>query len=880
MRTHSRPPTDSVHSLEQESGTDTETEDDFISSDHVRVVIRCRPLNPSKEKDGSNQLKISPDGKSIDVTGASVGPRSYRFACAANGSKGQAFMFRKTGKHIVECALAGFNGAIVAYGQTGSGKTFTMQGPGLRDGHSSTPVESRGIIQSVTETIFAHIQESEECSAAVKFEVSASYLEIYNENLVDLLVAQDTKLRQKIPKLNIREDLKGEIIVVGQTSVTVQTPEDCYKLLSEGAQQRHVGATRMNSESSRSHAVFTLKIGKNDSDRGTRQTSRLHLVDLAGSERQKKTGATGMRLKEASGINKSLSALGNVINALAAIESSRGRGTSQVRIPSCRDSKLTFLLKDSLGGNSKLCIIATISPAKSSLDETVSTLDFAKRCTAVRNEAVVNESLTEDVAALQAEVLRLQQSMKQLRLSLSKAKIVEMELRATASPQNRISYISSDRRGGAALQPDRPLTKKIEAGVQTNEDIDKLDNGRDILKSVKAVDLISALDSLVERTLEGEDKETKIEKLCVLLANAISREKYHMKTSEEMKRKVEDSHTRWMEMLKTNEELIASLTERETELASIRKQDVLKEKDLTVRRLQNELEVLQGRVESNPEIILLRHRVAALEAELEGAQDLGALSDGTKKAYEEKASESNERWLDMLKANNELMIALNERDKVLNEVRSKGLENVHDHSGDRFRKDLELLRKEAEQSPNTAVLRHRIMALEKELVDFAELSVAAQKEALETAQADKLRPRSSTVEFATEIGTGDDDLSEEEVMKSLNKIPASYLEKDLSSEKVYHGPGKRLKSKGMGENPELRPKACNCGKQSPSGDILAEVLNSELFREMQGTSIEEFRYEVQSPRRISQLDCCIEALDASVQGLSSFSKTTAVYTER
>lgn len=878
MRTHSRPLTDSSHPLEQESVT--ETEDDFLSSEHVRVVIRCRPLNPSKEKDGSSQLKISPDGKSIDVTGASVGPRSYRFACVADGSRDQEYMFRKTGKHIVECALAGFNGAIVAYGQTGSGKTFTMQGPGLTGRHSSTPRKSRGIIQSVCETIFAHMQESEERSAAVQFEVTASYLEIYNENLVDLLIAQDTKHGKKMPKLNIREDSKGEIMVVGQTSVTVQLPEDCYKLLRDGAEQRHVGSTKMNSESSRSHAVFTLKIEKKDSDRGTRQTSRLHLVDLAGSERQKGTGATGLRLKEASGINKSLSALGNVINALSAKESSRGKGASQVRIPSCRDSKLTFLLKDSLGGNSKLCIIATVSPAQSSLDETVSTLDFAKRCTAVRNEAVVNESLTEDVAELQAEVLRLQQSMKQLRLSLSKAKTVEMELRATASPQNRINYFSGELRGGPVLA-DRPVKKKMEAGVQTDEDIDKLDNGQDILKSVKTVDLTGALDSLVERKLEDEDKESRIEKLCFLLANAISREKSHLKKGEEMKRKVVDSHNRWMEMLTTNEDLMVLLKSRESELADIRKQDVLEEKDPIARRLQKELDVLQVHVESNPEMVLLRHRVAVLESELEGTHDLGALSEGAKKVYEENVLELNERWLDMLKANNELTIALNERDKVLNEVRKKGLENVYDQTGERLRKDLELLQKEAEKNTETAVLRHRIMALEKELVDFAELSVAAQKEVLETGQANKLEHRPSTIDFATEIGEGDDGLSEEEVMKTLNKIPESFHEKDLATENAYrHGPSKRPKSKGMNGNPQMCPKACNCGEQSPSHDILAEVLNNELFRDVQDTSIQEFRYDAQSPRRTSELDGCIEALDASIQGLSSWSsKAAAVYSE-
>lgn len=532
--------------------------DDLLSSNGVCVIVRCRPLNHGREEDGSSRLHVNSMNNTVEVK-MSSSPNSntkrvFQFHCVADETKSQQFIFNEAGRPIVKCALAGFNGAILTYGQTGSGKTFTMQGSqnlgappstnpsgGFRykendrskhscDGdedkrenyrkkedsekNECDADESKGLIQMVCEEIFANTtnenggkeSSKEKGTVSYKYKIQASYLEIYNETLIDLLAASpaspstpsmassswinpntnnansyglssrlynrsSSSISAKVQnsgqkRLTIREDTTGTINVVGLSQHDVNSPEDCYNLLRSGAEKRKVATTRMNMGSSRSHAIFTLFLSRTDIGSGIVRVSRLHLVDLAGSERQRATGTSGIRLREAGGINKSLSALGNVINSISSSPSTNSIAIASPRMksklktprkspfspspsqsgtvstpvtpssssnrlifPSCRESKLTFLLKDALGGNSKLCVIAAISPALSSLDETISTLEFAQRCSAVKNSAVVNEILSTDVQQLQNEVKRLQQALKSTHRSLSHSTAGTEELR-------------------------------------------------------------------------------------------------------------------------------------------------------------------------------------------------------------------------------------------------------------------------------------------------------------------------------------------------------------------------------------------------------------------------------------------------------------------
>lgn len=298
--------------------------------------------------------------------------------------------------------LEGYNGTIFAYGQTGCGKSHTMQGP-----DTITPEQSaqRGIIPRS----FDHIFEAISVTTGVRYLPLVSYLEIYNENIRDLLnpTANSTSL--------VLKELPNEgIVVQNLSSHAVHNAEECDQLLTIGTKNRMVGATLMNAGSSRSHSIFTINLeqittsnGRDDSNEIDYEPSikrgKLNLVDLAGSERQSKTGATGDRLKEATKINLSLSALGNVISALV-------DGKTK-HIP-YRDSKLTRLLQDSLGGNTKTLMIACISPAAYNYDETLSTLRYASRAKNISNKPKINEDPKDAMLReYQAEIMKLKQQL-------------------------------------------------------------------------------------------------------------------------------------------------------------------------------------------------------------------------------------------------------------------------------------------------------------------------------------------------------------------------------------------------------------------------------------------------------------------------------------
>ncbi|KAF9115712.1 Kinesin-like protein kif15 [Mortierella sp. AM989] len=301
---------------------------------------------------------------------------------------------RFSGKTIVEQCVKGYNGTIFAYGQTGSGKTYTMQGPSTMTNVGNHA--ERGIIPRCLEYLFDLIAQEEQIISSVKYLCKASYIEIYNEMIYDLLDNSTTARAT-------REDIKRGVYVDGVTEESIHNPEDAYKLFEQGAANRHISATAMNRESSRSHTVLTLTIQSMTLVDGINhiRESRFNLVDLAGSERQKQANTEGMRLKEAGNINRSLLCLGSVINALGEIASGHSRHVHY------RDSRLTFLLKDSLGGNSNTFIVANVSPSALCHQESLSTLRFAQRAKMIRNKAVVNEDIQGNINELRAEIQRL-----------------------------------------------------------------------------------------------------------------------------------------------------------------------------------------------------------------------------------------------------------------------------------------------------------------------------------------------------------------------------------------------------------------------------------------------------------------------------------------
>ncbi|KAI8997053.1 hypothetical protein BDB01DRAFT_769658 [Pilobolus umbonatus] len=369
-------------------------------SGNIKVVVRCRPLNEREIKRGAtclirmedNQTFItkkststSTQRKKEDVKAFTL-DRSYWSADISDPHYAdQELVYNDLGKELLDHAFDGYNCCIFAYGQTGSGKSYTMMGYG----------EDKGIIPKTCSELFERITDL--TTEHLKFQVEVSYIEIYNEKVRDLLNPGNKG------NLKVREHPTIGPYVEDLSRLVVNSFEDIDHLMTEGNKSRTVAATQMNETSSRSHAVFTLFLTSNRFDEvanlNTEKAARISLVDLAGSERANSTGATGLRLKEGANINKSLTTLGKVIAALAEQSAHESRQQSTVKKKSgakdagpfipYRDSVLTWLLKDSLGGNSKTAMIAAISPAD--YDETLSTLRYADQAKRIKNKAVVNE---------------------------------------------------------------------------------------------------------------------------------------------------------------------------------------------------------------------------------------------------------------------------------------------------------------------------------------------------------------------------------------------------------------------------------------------------------------------------------------------------------
>lgn len=342
---------------------------DRTKTESVKVAVRVRPFNRDEIANNCPSVVRVAGHQIVVDRGQSNEPKSFAFDYVYPPNIAQATVFDDVARPIVDSVIAGYNGTIFAYGQTGTGKTFTMEGvvddPALR-----------GIMPNAFHHIFDAISKA---SKNIEYLVRVSFIEIYNDDVYDLL-NKETRVKMQLKEGN------GAFYVKDVSTFTVNTVDDTMKVLRAGQKMRQTGATKMNPGSSRSHSIFTITVETcekvSDADEPRYRVGKLNLVDLAGSERQKKTEATGDRLTEAKNINLSLSALGNVINALTKPNSGH--------VP-FRDSKLTRLLQDSLGGNTRTVMIAAVGPADTNMDETMSTLRYAHRAKGIMNIPVVNE---------------------------------------------------------------------------------------------------------------------------------------------------------------------------------------------------------------------------------------------------------------------------------------------------------------------------------------------------------------------------------------------------------------------------------------------------------------------------------------------------------
>ncbi|XP_030136933.3 kinesin-like protein KIF7 isoform X2 [Taeniopygia guttata] len=370
----------------------------------VRVAVRVRPLLPREALRGHR-----PCLRSDAATGeVALGRRRFRFAAVLPEAAGQAAVYRACVQPLLRAFFRGFNATVFAYGQTGSGKTYTIGEASV----ASINEDEQGIIPRAMAETFRLIDEND----LIDYTVRVSYLEVYKEEFRDLLQV-DTASKD----IQIREDDKGNIVLCGVKESEVEGLDEVLSLLEMGNTAKHTGATHINRQSSRSHTIFTVTM---EQRRGAGRlplhhrapavpapgqvlVSKFHFVDLAGSERIVKTGNTGERLKESIQINCGLLALGNVISALG----DPRRKTTHIPY---RDSKITRILKDSLGGNAQTVMIACVSPSSSDFDESLNTLNYANRAQNIQNKAVVNcRKETEHIEELHLQIKNLQKALEQ-----------------------------------------------------------------------------------------------------------------------------------------------------------------------------------------------------------------------------------------------------------------------------------------------------------------------------------------------------------------------------------------------------------------------------------------------------------------------------------
>ncbi|KAH6713413.1 hypothetical protein BKA61DRAFT_484323 [Leptodontidium sp. MPI-SDFR-AT-0119] len=368
---------------------------------NIKVVVRCRPFNGREldrgakcivQMEGAQTVLVPPPDAEERMRSGKGGAKDigqkvfafdksyWSFDKSDPNYAGQDDLHEDLGKPLLDNAFQGYNNCIFAYGQTGSGKSYSMMGYGTE----------AGVVPKICQDMFERISQMQLKDKNVKFTVEVSYLEIYNERVRDLL-NPSTK-----GNLKVREHPSTGPYVEDLAKLVASSFNEIEHLMDEGNKARTVAATNMNETSSRSHAVFTLTLTQKRYDTDTKMSlekvAKISLVDLAGSERAQSTGATGARLKEGAEINRSLSTLGRVIAALADLsEGKKKKGGKAIGQVPYRDSVLTWLLKDSLGGNSMTAMIAAISPADINFDETLSTLRYADSAKRIKNHAVVNE---------------------------------------------------------------------------------------------------------------------------------------------------------------------------------------------------------------------------------------------------------------------------------------------------------------------------------------------------------------------------------------------------------------------------------------------------------------------------------------------------------
>ncbi|XP_025204037.1 kinesin-like protein KIF11 [Melanaphis sacchari] len=490
----------------------------------IEVFVRVRPMNDAEKSKGLPVVDVSSNHKEIIVTEKTVladrRTKTFHFDKVFGQNSKQVDVYNVVVYPLIKEVLDGYNCTVFAYGQTGTGKTFTMEGDRL-NGQSSVswnkdPIS--GIIPRALSHMFDELRLLQ-----VEHTVRASFLELYNEEIFDLLSCSEEPSQKS---LRIFEEKKGSVIVRGLEEVIVSNKNEVYKLLEKGSKRRQTAATLMNAQSSRSHTIFTITVHIKEStieNEDIVRVGKLNLVDLAGSENIGRSGAMDRRACEAGNINKSLLTLGRCITSLV----------EQTPHVPYRESKLTRLLQDSLGGKTKTSIIATISPSHCNLEETMSTLDYASRAKSIKNKPEVNQKFTK-----KALIREYTDEIEKLKRDL------------VATRDKNGVYVAEENYNDMVLRLEKneaDICEKIAAIRAVNEELNKKE---EIMRELK-VDLIRTMD-------ERDRRDSLIVKLDKEATNLRSLAEIYENDMKLLHDKIE----RTIDVEKTNESAIEKLRNR------------------------------------------------------------------------------------------------------------------------------------------------------------------------------------------------------------------------------------------------------------------------------------------------------------------------------
>uniref|UniRef100_A0A803SN80 Kinesin motor domain-containing protein n=1 Tax=Anolis carolinensis TaxID=28377 RepID=A0A803SN80_ANOCA len=613
----------------------------------VKVALRCRPLVPKEIAEGCHVCLSFVPGEQQVILGKD---KPFTYDYVFDPSTEQEEVFNTCIVPLIKGIFKGYNATVLAYGQTGSGKTYSMGGAYIANQENDPIV---GVIPRVIKFLFQKIQEKTDWH----FSLKVSYLEIYNEDILDLL----SPAKDRTSQISIREDPKEGIKIVGLTAHEVTNAQETVSCLEQGNNSRTVAATAMNTQSSRSHAIFTISIEqKSKSDMNTSFHCKLHLVDLAGSERQKKTKAEGDRLREGININKGLLCLGNVISAL-------GDETKKGSFVPYRDSKLTRLLQDSLGGNSHTLMIACVSPADSNLEETLNTLRYADRARKIKNKPIVNiDPQAEEINRLRTQVQELQVLLLQAHGGTLPVSIGEPSENLQSLMEKNHSLTEENAKLSRSLsEAASQIAQVLESYIAAEQQNEKINAKLEELQQHPVTKL--NLQKLLE-TLEDQELKQQVELFCQLqelitrLPNENANGDADMDTSDQDSSAVTD-----LEAQRSSDEYATQhalhQAQMSKELLELNKALALKEA-LARKISQNDsqLEPIQSQYQSN--IKNLEEEVSKLQKEKE--ELIMALHVSKKDANQAKLSEQRRRRLQDLEGEmTDLKKKLKDQSKLL-----------------------------------------------------------------------------------------------------------------------------------------------------------------------------------------------------------------------